>query len=187
MTHLPGGPIPRVAILREEGSNGDREMADAFHLAGFEVNPAPGKAGDLHLVLTVCPLSFLPVILGVGCDHAGSLLWGHQAGHIPWCGLCGRLQLRRRPGLCQRSVQTTASAVSTSLVKRLWLLLPRMRPPCCPHKRAECCGSGPGLAGGRRLAGFPELYLLRRHVSSTVDCPSTWSDCPVLWKVVQHN
>ncbi|XP_055450276.1 phosphoribosylformylglycinamidine synthase [Psammomys obesus] len=31
------GPIPRVAILREEGSNGDREMADAFHLAGFEV------------------------------------------------------------------------------------------------------------------------------------------------------
>ncbi|ERE69423.1 phosphoribosylformylglycinamidine synthase [Cricetulus griseus] len=33
----PGGSIPRVAILREEGSNGDREMADAFHLAGFEV------------------------------------------------------------------------------------------------------------------------------------------------------
>ncbi|KAL2765805.1 phosphoribosylformylglycinamidine synthase [Daubentonia madagascariensis] len=33
----PGGPTPRVAILREEGSNGDREMADAFHLAGFEV------------------------------------------------------------------------------------------------------------------------------------------------------
>ncbi|XP_004684670.2 PREDICTED: phosphoribosylformylglycinamidine synthase isoform X1 [Condylura cristata] len=35
--HEPGGPTPRVAILREEGSNGDREMADAFHLAGFEV------------------------------------------------------------------------------------------------------------------------------------------------------
>ncbi|XP_006738274.1 phosphoribosylformylglycinamidine synthase isoform X2 [Leptonychotes weddellii] len=35
--HEPGGPVPRVAILREEGSNGDREMADAFHLAGFEV------------------------------------------------------------------------------------------------------------------------------------------------------
>uniref|UniRef100_A0A8C2S8D8 Phosphoribosylformylglycinamidine synthase n=1 Tax=Capra hircus TaxID=9925 RepID=A0A8C2S8D8_CAPHI len=33
----PGGPAPRVAIIREEGSNGDREMADAFHLAGFEV------------------------------------------------------------------------------------------------------------------------------------------------------
>jgi phosphoribosylformylglycinamidine synthase len=27
---------PRVAILREEGTNGDREMASAFHLAGFE-------------------------------------------------------------------------------------------------------------------------------------------------------
>ncbi|XP_040857208.1 phosphoribosylformylglycinamidine synthase [Ochotona curzoniae] len=35
--HEPGGPTPRVAILREEGSNGDREMADAFNLAGFEV------------------------------------------------------------------------------------------------------------------------------------------------------
>jgi phosphoribosylformylglycinamidine synthase len=28
---------PRVAVLREEGSNSDREMASAFHLAGFEV------------------------------------------------------------------------------------------------------------------------------------------------------
>ncbi|XP_008853975.1 phosphoribosylformylglycinamidine synthase [Nannospalax galili] len=37
VTCEPGGPIPRVAVLREEGSNGDREMADAFHLAGFEV------------------------------------------------------------------------------------------------------------------------------------------------------
>ena len=27
---------PRVAILREEGSNGDRETTSAFHLAGFE-------------------------------------------------------------------------------------------------------------------------------------------------------
>lgn len=27
---------PRVAILREEGSNSDREMAAAFHMAGFE-------------------------------------------------------------------------------------------------------------------------------------------------------
>jgi len=28
---------PKVAIIREEGSNGDREMASAFHQAGFEV------------------------------------------------------------------------------------------------------------------------------------------------------
>ncbi len=31
-----GGARPAVAILREEGSNSDREMAAAFHLAGFE-------------------------------------------------------------------------------------------------------------------------------------------------------
>lgn len=28
---------PRVAVIREEGSNGDREMASAFHHSGFEV------------------------------------------------------------------------------------------------------------------------------------------------------
>ena len=33
---LDRDPKPRVAILREEGSNGDREMASAFHAAGFE-------------------------------------------------------------------------------------------------------------------------------------------------------
>lgn len=31
--HLP----PKVAIIREEGSNGDREMAAALHMVGFEV------------------------------------------------------------------------------------------------------------------------------------------------------
>ncbi|GAB4108974.1 MAG: phosphoribosylformylglycinamidine synthase [Acidobacteriota bacterium] len=36
---------PRVAIIREEGSNGDREMASAFHLAGFETWDVP--MGDL--------------------------------------------------------------------------------------------------------------------------------------------
>ncbi|XP_053908773.1 phosphoribosylformylglycinamidine synthase [Cuculus canorus] len=36
LRHLEG-PGPRVAVLREEGSNGDREMAAAFLMAGFEV------------------------------------------------------------------------------------------------------------------------------------------------------
>lgn len=31
------GRRPRVGVLREQGSNGDREMAAAFHSAGFEV------------------------------------------------------------------------------------------------------------------------------------------------------
>ena len=29
---------PRVAVLREEGSNGDREMSAAFYTAGFKVH-----------------------------------------------------------------------------------------------------------------------------------------------------
>jgi len=33
---LKRGKKPKVAIIREEGSNGDREMTSAFHHAGFE-------------------------------------------------------------------------------------------------------------------------------------------------------
>lgn len=33
----PGSAQPRVAVVREEGSNGDREMAAALLMAGFEV------------------------------------------------------------------------------------------------------------------------------------------------------
>lgn len=32
------GSAPRVAVLREEGSNGDREMSAAFYTAGFQVH-----------------------------------------------------------------------------------------------------------------------------------------------------
>ncbi|XP_061593812.1 phosphoribosylformylglycinamidine synthase [Cololabis saira] len=34
--HLTAGP-PRVAVVREEGSNGDREMSVSLYMAGFEV------------------------------------------------------------------------------------------------------------------------------------------------------
>jgi phosphoribosylformylglycinamidine synthase len=43
---------PRVAILREEGSNGDREMAAAFYAAGFDpwdVAMSDLLAGSIHL------------------------------------------------------------------------------------------------------------------------------------------
>lgn len=43
---LPGDATPRhrVAVLREEGSNGDREMSAAFVMAGFEVSGGGGCA-----------------------------------------------------------------------------------------------------------------------------------------------
>ena len=34
---VPACPKPRVGVLREQGSNGDREMAAALHSAGFDV------------------------------------------------------------------------------------------------------------------------------------------------------
>ncbi|KAM9763176.1 phosphoribosylformylglycinamidine synthase isoform 1-T1 [Menidia menidia] len=36
ISQLPPGP-PRVAVVREEGSNGDREMSVSLYMAGFEV------------------------------------------------------------------------------------------------------------------------------------------------------
>ncbi|ACJ18678.1 phosphoribosylformylglycinamidine synthase [Coxiella burnetii] len=36
LPYINSGKRPRVAILREQGTNGHREMAAAFHLAGFE-------------------------------------------------------------------------------------------------------------------------------------------------------
>ena len=36
--HIPGmKPKPSIAVIREEGSNGDREMRAAFYHAGFDV------------------------------------------------------------------------------------------------------------------------------------------------------
>jgi len=46
--------IPRVAVIREEGSNGDREMAAALHMAGFEVwdvNMQDLKTGTVTLAM----------------------------------------------------------------------------------------------------------------------------------------
>jgi len=44
--------VPRVAVIREEGSNGDREMAAALLIAGFEVwdvNMQDLKTGNASL------------------------------------------------------------------------------------------------------------------------------------------
>lgn len=41
---------PRVAVVREEGSNGDREMAVSLFMAGFEVN----KHSSPYILLCLC-------------------------------------------------------------------------------------------------------------------------------------
>src|SRR5690606_14721456 len=38
----PGKPRPKAAIIREKGSNSEREMANAMYLAGFDVK-------DVHM------------------------------------------------------------------------------------------------------------------------------------------
>lgn len=48
---LPGAGQPRVAVVREEGSNGDREMSVSLHMAGFEVTVQHVSDAPGHLKL----------------------------------------------------------------------------------------------------------------------------------------
>ena len=76
---------PKVAILREEGSNGDREMASAFYLAGFEVwdvtisDLLKNKVSldDFDGIAFVGGFSFADV-LGAGKGWAGVIRFNEQ-------------------------------------------------------------------------------------------------------------
>lgn len=46
---FPGADQPRVAVVREEGSNGDREMSVSLHMAGFEVTAQHLSDNASHL------------------------------------------------------------------------------------------------------------------------------------------
>ncbi len=76
---------PKVAILREQGSNGDREMTSAFYLAGFEpwdVTTTDLVSGQVHLddfqgVAFVGGFSFADV-LDAGKGWAGVIRFNKQ-------------------------------------------------------------------------------------------------------------
>ncbi|MGK7295427.1 MAG: phosphoribosylformylglycinamidine synthase [Candidatus Wenzhouxiangella sp. M2_3B_020] len=79
---LAGGARPRVAILREQGVNGQREMAMAFHRAGFEavdVHMSDLEAGrhalDSFRGLAVCGGFSFGDVLGAGRGWARSILF----------------------------------------------------------------------------------------------------------------
>ena len=84
-----GMPAPRVAIIREEGSNGDREMAAAFTLAGFQV-----------------PYSNCDIILQLDgrCDDDGHV-GRTQARRLLRCRIRRRILICRCPWLCKRHVR----------------------------------------------------------------------------------
>lgn len=64
---FPGAAQPRVAVVREEGSNGDREMSASLHMAGFEVTAQRSSDDACHLkwVLTVLHHRFPHVCMQV--------------------------------------------------------------------------------------------------------------------------
>ncbi len=78
----PAGAGPRVAILREQGVNGQREMAMAFHRAGFEavdVHMSDLEAGRIGLSefrgMAVCGGFSFGDVLGAGRGWARSILF----------------------------------------------------------------------------------------------------------------
>jgi len=77
-----GSARPRVAVLREQGVNGQREMAMAFHLAGFEsvdVHMSDLETGSRRLNefqgLAVCGGFSFGDVLGAGRGWARSILF----------------------------------------------------------------------------------------------------------------
>lgn len=101
---------PRVAVIREEGSNGDREMSVSLYMAGFEVTiqsfinwiyvDLSCMAGVHDSSSSIC------VCVGVGCHHAGPVLWLPNSGVFQSGRVCWWVQLRRRPGIRQRQINT---------------------------------------------------------------------------------
>ena len=79
------GARPRVAVLREQGVNSQREMAAAFDLAGFDaddVHMSDLMAGRHRLqdyqVLVACGGFSYGDVLGAGVGWARSVLFNHQ-------------------------------------------------------------------------------------------------------------
>ncbi len=79
------GTLPRVAILREQGVNGQREMASAFMMAGFEavdVHMSDLEAGRQRLAdfhgLAVCGGFSFGDVLGAGQGWARSILFNPE-------------------------------------------------------------------------------------------------------------
>ena len=81
LPYLNKGKSPRVAILREQGTNGHREMAAAFYLAGFEsvdVHMSDLLSGKVNLMdfkgLAACGGFSFGDVLGAGRGWAQSIL-----------------------------------------------------------------------------------------------------------------
>lgn len=81
LPYLNKGKLPRVAILREQGINGHREMAAAFYLAGFEsvdVHMSDLLNGEVNLMdfegLAACGGFSFGDVLGAGRGWAQSIL-----------------------------------------------------------------------------------------------------------------
>ncbi len=70
---IPIESLPIVAIIREEGSNGDREMAAAFNLAGFRV-------WDITMTDIVCTRRIDDLDRFVGIAFVGGFSYGDVLG-----------------------------------------------------------------------------------------------------------
>ncbi len=84
--YINTGARPKVAILREQGVNGQQEMAAAFTLAGFEavdVHMTDILSGDVSLVdykgLVACGGFSYGDVLGAGRGWASSILFNSRA------------------------------------------------------------------------------------------------------------
>jgi phosphoribosylformylglycinamidine (FGAM) synthase-like amidotransferase family enzyme len=99
--------LGQVAVLRQEGSNGDREMAAAFHAAGLEAwdvtvsDLLEGRAvlADFRGVVFVGGFSYADVLdSGKGCERERMCFFG-TCGSLIFLRAIKLLGLRRRGSL----------------------------------------------------------------------------------------
>lgn len=92
-----------MAVVREEGSNGDREMSASLYMAGFEVCNwnLINWTDILYFYLRHVDVndSILYLCVGVGYHDAGSGLWHCHPGAFQSSRVCRRIQLCRRLGI----------------------------------------------------------------------------------------
>lgn len=101
LSSLLASELPRVAVVREEGSNGDREMSASLHMAGFEVCHEPNRTYWMCVPVHVTSVG---LCVGLGRDHAGPGLRFAHSGALQSRGVCRRIQLCRCTGISERQM-----------------------------------------------------------------------------------
>ena len=188
---------PKIAIIREEGSNGDREMASAFHTAGFEVWDV--KMSDLiNDNITLDKFKGLAFVggfsyadaLGSAKGWAGGIKFNpklKEAFDIFYnrkdtfsLGVCNGCQLMSLIGwLPWKNIDTEKQprfiANKSKKFESRWISLNIKKSPAIMLQGMEGSTLGAWVAHGEGKLHFPDLEIYNKVIDQKLD-PLVYSD-----------